>query len=67
MSDSIDFFYSLFQYSKAGNYYFIWDQQYNQTFISQILTVLSPLKEKFNFSIPWDLNQKVQSAIKPAK
>ena len=25
-------------------------------FISQILTVLSPLEEKFNFSIPWDLN-----------
>ena len=27
-------------------------------FMSQILTVLSPVGEKVNFSIPWDLNKK---------
>ena len=53
MSDSSDFFYSLFhiQYSKAGNCY-LFGINNNQTFISQILTVISPLEEKFNFSIP---------------
>ena len=68
MSDNFDFFYSLFhiQYSKAGNCY-LFGVNNNQTFISQILTVISPLEEKFNFSIPWDLNQKVHSVIKPAK
>ena len=61
MSDSSDFFYSLFhvQYSKAGNCY-LFGINNNQTAISQILTVISPLEEKFNFSIPWDLNQKAQ-------
>ena len=67
-SDSIDFFYSLFhiQYSKAGNCYSFGINN-NQTFHISILTVLSPLQKKFNFSIPWDLNQKAHSAIKPAK
>ena len=68
ISDSIDFFYSLFhiQYSKAGNCY-LFGINNKQTFMSQILTVLSPLEEKFNFPVPWDLNQKAHSAIKPAK
>ena len=33
--------------------------------IAQILTGLDPFGERFNFSIPWDLNQKAPSAIKP--
>ena len=68
MSDSFDFFHSLFhiQYSKAGNCY-LFEINNNQTFISQILTVISFLEEKFNFSIPWDLNQKAHSVIEPAK
>ena len=68
MSDSFDFFYSLFhiQYSKADNCY-LFRINNNQVFISQILTVISTLEEKFNFSIPWDLNQKAHSVIKPAK
>ena len=68
MSDSFDFIYSLFriQYSKAGNC-FLFGVNNNQTFVSQISTVISPLEEKFNFSIPWDLNQKAHSVIKPAK
>ena len=57
MSDSFDFFYSLFhiQYRKAGDCYSFGINN-NQTFISQILTVISSLEEKFNFSIPWYLN-----------
>ena len=53
MSDSFDFFYSLFhiQYSKAGNCC-LFGINNNQTFISQNLTVISTLEEKFNFSIP---------------
>ena len=53
MSDSFDFFYSLFniQYSKAGNCY-LFGNNNNQTFMSQILTVISPLEEKFNCLIP---------------
>ena len=67
MSNSFDFFNSLFhiQYSKAGKCY-LFGINNNQTFISQILTAIIPLEEKFNFSIPWDLNQKAHSAIKPA-
>ena len=65
MSESINFFQSLFyiQYSKTGNSY-LFGINNNQTF--QILTVLSPLREKLNFSVSWDLNQKVHSGIKPA-
>ena len=68
ISDSSDFFYSPFhiQYSKAGNCY-LFGINNNQTFISQILTVISPLEEKFKVSIPWDLNQKAHSVVKPAK
>ena len=68
MSDSFAFFYSLFhiQYSKACNFY-LFGINNNQTFISKILIVISPLEEKFNFSIPCDLNQKAHSVIKPAK
>ena len=68
MSDSSDFFCSLFHilYSKAGNCY-LFGINNNQTFISQILTVLSPLEGKFNFSIPWDLNQKAHSVLKTCK
>ena len=68
MSDNFDFFYSLFhiRYSKAGSCY-LFGVNNNQIFISQILTVISPLEQKFHFSIHWDLNQKVHSVIKPAK
>ena len=68
MSKSIDFFYSPFhiQYSKAGNCY-LFGINNNQTLHISILTVFSPLEEKFNFSVPWDLNQKAHSAIKLAK
>ena len=52
MSESIDFFLSLFyiQYSKTGNFC-TFGINNNQTCISQILTVLVTLEEKFNFSI----------------
>ena len=62
MSDSFDLFYSLFhiQYSKAGNCYLSGINN-NQTFIFKIFD--SPLEEKFNFSIPWDLNKKAHSVI----
>ena len=50
MSDSIDFFYSLFhiQYSKASNCFFLLGSTMIRLFISQILTgKKSPLEEKF--------------------
>ena len=31
----------------------------NRTLISEILTVLGPLKDKLRFPIPWDLKLKV--------
>ena len=57
-SESSNLFQSLFSfdYSKAGNFCLLGIN--NQTFMAQILTVLSPLAEKFNFSIPWDLKIK---------
>ena len=52
MSDSIDFFYSLFhiQYRVVIAIYL--GSTIIKLPISQILTVLSPLGEKFNFSVP---------------
>ena len=52
MSESIDFFWSLFyiQYSKTDNSHFFGIIN-NRLFISQSLTVLGPLREKFNFSV----------------
>ena len=66
MSESIDFFWSLFIFNIARLAIRIYlGSTIIRLFISQILTVLSPLGEKFNFSVRWDLNQKVYSAIKP--
>ena len=53
MSDSSDFFYSLFhiQYNKAGNCYLfgINNNSIIRLFISQILTVISPWKKSSIF------------------
>ena len=68
MSDGIDFFYSLFdiQCSKAGNCYLFGINNDQTSHISNFDSPQSLKKKKFNFSISWDLNKKVHSAIKPA-
>ena len=58
-SESSDIFQSLFyiQYSKTGNLYIFGISQH-QTFISQILTVLGPFGEKFNFFSSFEFEAK---------
>ena len=48
---------SFIHYSNSGNFY-IFVINNNQSFISQILKVVDPLGEKFDFSTPWDLKFK---------
>ena len=68
MSDSFDFFCSLFhiQCSKAGNCY-LFGINNNQTFHISNFYSHQYLGSKVKFFSPLDLNQKAHSVIKPTK
>ena len=68
MPESINFFSSLFyvQYSKTGNFN-IFGIHNNETFISQILTFLSPLVEKLSFFNPFGFEAKSDLSHKASK
>ena len=53
-----------FEQNKLGHFY-IFLISSSQSFISQILKVVSPLGKKFIFSVPWDFKYKRIMIIKP--